>query len=1005
MLFNQLLRRVRQRTDEYLRSRRAETVLCDDALAEAEELRQAAQPDNSKHPTPEDNQRLEDADHALGWLHSLRFTAQLPDSPLPDHLMLNSTVPRAVALVEPCGWELARAIAYLAPHAHSATIPQPLQDVLGASANASRQAELFFALMEYAGVKFGPPVELRAERRGDDHKPATEDEDSDAETTDDLVAIDSGIWLLAASVAATPEGHHHRPARLSMLGAAYMERFWRQGDMHDLVDAVSRSRQAVAATHPDHLHQGAVLSNFNLVVESFQRVLAVAPEDNPCRAEFLSSLAIAYWERFERGGVVADLDHGIKLGNQALDATPNNDPERAVQMSNLCSAYQVRFERGGDITDLEKSTELGTRAVAATPLDHPDRRMRLSNLGGAHLLRYRSHGEWTYLQDAMDVLQEAAESIPEDHPQRASILSNLGDTYRERYQRRRMPADIQQSIELSRHALGAAPDHHHRAAQLNNLIISYHLRWTVGGQGVDSETLRALADQVTVATGPPPDCAHALRVLGFLAHAVGEHGIAVKVLDAAVRLWPLVTPRESGWNDQEYHLGRQRGLVGETVAAHCAIGDPVGAVEAAELGRGILLAAQLDSRSDLTDLNHAHPDLAAEFRRVRDRLNSVDSIERRRSLLTEHDELLDWIRQQPGFTQFLLPPRLPDLQPAAAGGAVILVNTGEQRSDAIIITAGTDPVHVPLHGLTTGDVTSSARAFLEAIHGNTIAAIRRRQQVLPEILGWLWDKIVEPVLSALPPAPDETSTLRRVWWLPTGLLGLFPLHAAGHPGQPGALDTVVSSYTSTLRTLAHARTRPPATGRRQLTVALHHTPGWPDLPGSTIEATTVHTHQPGSHLFLDEQATTSQVLAALPETTWAHFACHAKASSVTPSHSALLLYDAELALPQISQLELDYAELAYLSACSTADRGLQLADESLHLASAFQLAGFRHVIASLWPLNDRIAATAATNFYKQLPATPTADHAATALHHVTHQLRTAYPDRPDWWAALIHNGP
>jgi CHAT domain-containing protein len=69
------------------------------------------------------------------------------------------------------------------------------------------------------------------------------------------------------------------------------------------------------------------------------------------------------------------------------------------------------------------------------------------------------------------------------------------------------------------------------------------------------------------------------------------------------------------------------------------------------------------------------------------------------------------------------------------------------------------------------------------------------------------------------------------------------------------------------------------------------------------------------------------------------------------------------------------------------------------------LAGFRHVIASLWPLNDRIAATAAAAVYRQLPATPTADRAATALHHVTRELRAKNPDRPDLWAALIHSGP
>ena len=130
----------------------------------------------------------------------------------------------------------------------------------------------------------------------------------------------------------------------------------------------------------------------------------------------------------------------------------------------------------------------------------------------------------------------------------------------------------------------------------------------------------------------------------------------------------------------------------------------------------------------------------------------------------------------------------------------------------------------------------------------------------------------------------------------------------------------------------------------------------------------------------------------------------ASTDPVTPSRSGLHLLDGILPTSAIGQLSLAHAELAYLSACSTAHREWRQADEALHLASAFHLAGFRHVIASLWSLDDRTAATAAHAFYQRLPAT-TADHAATALHHVTRSLRAEHPDRPDLWAPLIHSGP
>jgi CHAT domain-containing protein len=184
-------------------------------------------------------------------------------------------------------------------------------------------------------------------------------------------------------------------------------------------------------------------------------------------------------------------------------------------------------------------------------------------------------------------------------------------------------------------------------------------------------------------------------------------------------------------------------------------------------------------------------------------------------------------------------------------------------------------------------------------------------------------------------------------------------------------------------------------------VAMRHTAGHPDLPGVAEETEAL----PGTPL-RDADAVTGNVLAALAESTWAHFACHAVTDSVSPAEGGLVLHDRVLRLPEIGGMRLAEAELAYLSECSTAHHGRRHADEVLHLASAFQFAGFRHVVATLWPLDDGVAVEAAQAFYRHLPATPAADDAATTvLHRVTRALRDGYPNRPDLWAALVHSGP
>jgi CHAT domain-containing protein len=139
---------------------------------------------------------------------------------------------------------------------------------------------------------------------------------------------------------------------------------------------------------------------------------------------------------------------------------------------------------------------------------------------------------------------------------------------------------------------------------------------------------------------------------------------------------------------------------------------------------------------------------------------------------------------------------------------------------------------------------------------------------------------------------------------------------------------------------------------------------------------------------------------------WAHFACHASPDAANPSGGYLLLEDSQdrrLTVADVSRLRLDDAEFAFLSACSTARPSQHLADEAIHLASAFQLAGYRHVIGTLWPIYDRVARSIADDLYAAIARSGTA-MTASALHSVTRDLRDRRTDAPSLWASHIHSG-
>jgi len=475
-------------------------------------------------------------------------------------------------------------------------------------------------------------------------------------------------------------------------------------------------------------------------------------------------------------------------------------------------------------------------------------------------------------------------------------------------------------------------------------------------------------------------------------------------------------------------------LASRNAARALAGHDAAGALETLEDGRAWMLSTAIDTRGDLETLRaadaDAHDRLVAiqdEIARSRDDqlLAGRFATEEERTegfrLMDEGERLVADLSQRPGFARFLMRARLgiADLRPAAADGPVITVNIHPRRCDALILTPHDDhPVTVPLTGLTASDLAKKAEAFRAAITELTTRP-ERQATAFSDVFGWLWDVLAKPVLDALgirqPPLPGMPWP--RVWWSPTGPLNAFPLHAAGVHGQPGAsvLDRAVSSYTPTIRALLRSRARAAHAveaharagrrGRQVLAVAMPETAGHSPLTHTTAEAEAAASDS--GHRLIGRQATREAVLTALPGSSITHFACHAISNPDDPIASHLLLHDGSLDLGNIARLRLDGAELAYLSACGTSRSSTRLADEALHLASAFQLAGYSQTVATTWEVGDEFAATAAAEFYQHIAPALTACGplpAAAALHATVRALRDS-PDAAPWaWSALVHAG-
>jgi CHAT domain-containing protein len=71
-------------------------------------------------------------------------------------------------------------------------------------------------------------------------------------------------------------------------------------------------------------------------------------------------------------------------------------------------------------------------------------------------------------------------------------------------------------------------------------------------------------------------------------------------------------------------------------------------------------------------------------------------------------------------------------------------------------------------------------------------------------------------------------------------------------------------------------------------------------------------------------------------------------------------------LLELIQAKLPNAELAFLSACHSAEGSLITPDEPIHLAAALQFCGFRSVVGTLWEMDDEDGPMISKEFYKHM---------------------------------------
>jgi hypothetical protein len=794
------------------------------------------------------------------------------------------------------------------------------------------------------------------------------------EETSQPAALDEALELLRLTPAGRPGDENQRPAQLSALGSALHALFSSDSDLDALTAAVRAHRDAV------------------------ENIAA----DDPRYGPLTLRLAAALLRHYTRTRLLPSLDEAIEKLRLAYEAASRNSGLArgvyAALSNNLSVSLTERYECTKDTQDLDEAIAAGESAVSSA--DGADELAAAhGTLGIALLAWYVRHsipgrgnvvagpGYVTvldnYLSSAREHLRAAVTLTPGDSPAHATALANLG-------------------IGLLRAQAAGAP------------------------QEVLDEAGDAFGAAADSQAAAPPVRARACLVAGRLAADRRDWPAAAGRLSTAIDLLEKAVPRGLRREDREYQLSQLRDLGCDAAACAWRAGDTDGAVALFERGRGVLLAQGMGTGTELERLRAHTAQLTERFTVLQQEMERAGSgglageagdwtgrtaAEQRRDLLGEWDDLLAQIRDVPGFGSFLRPPPQAALLASGSAGPVALVNVSQYGSAAFLIRDhGATDVELP--DLTPATVLAMLAELLAVTgHRETGGTADRMavEQRLEHLLGLLWDTVAGPVLDRLGMTArlDQEAAGPRIWWCPSGLLSFLPLHAAGHHATRAdacpqtVMDRVTSSYIPTIAMLQHARRAPARPAGPMLIVA----PGNAGTGGLTTEPAAV-AGQADATVLAGTAAAPDAVLSALKSHDRVHFACHAASDLNDPSTSFLELYGQEhLAVATVAALRLANAEFAFLAACSTYQGGTTLADEAIHLGGAFHLAGYQHVVATLWPIKDSPTAGEITRAVHQGIAGP-AGTAATAafLHHATRLQRDRVPFAPSLWAPYVHSG-
>ncbi|KAL2670138.1 hypothetical protein Neosp_015019 [[Neocosmospora] mangrovei] len=730
-------------------------------------------------------------------------------------------------------------------------------------------------------------------------------------TTPDL---EKAIATSSQALEAMPDDHQDRSDQFAELSNLLASRYSSTGVTEDLERAIQMVQTGIDlmingndSQKPLFLqHLGGLLGlksvrNGSLAdLEEGIRVVgeavAMPLSGDDSRGLILNALGHLLASRYAVTGALADLNEAISVTRQAVGTPCHNQTVLSQRLGNLAVQLQQRFLRTKAAPDLEESSKLSKRAMEMLPDDHPDQSRHQHDLGIKLARKFTITNNMADLDQGLQCIRLALERMPHDHANRAVYLHSLANGLIQKGSETFEPTDVDEWIAVTKEALSLTPvNHTDRGELLYSLGVGHLAACAANKTGDGVEEAIVCFNSALRQPNAPTLCR--IQACISLLSINPDWEESLKAAKLVMGLLPRLTPRSLDNEDRQNSLGEIAGLASDAAAVAIQCEDVAAALDLLEQAQGLLGASLEEIRTDVLDLREVHPELAHDFERLRDELarpvvlnQTTDEMASRESQALrrydagkEFDKVVEHVRQLPSFKDFLQAPGMAVMQDATDQGPIAIINASVIHCDAILIRQ--DRIQtISLTGLS-----------LHTIEEKVLIGDRGS----PEVLEWLWDTVTGPVLDALgftQPLSDGDKW-PHMWWIPTGLLRQFPLHAAGYHKKRSAetvMDRTMSSYGSSVKAILRGRERrvSPKGSTNAVLVAMEHTPARLNLPFADAEIKVVSSLCASMGLnVVEPRRLKEEVMTGLQSSMIFHFAGHGSTNQDDPLESFLCLED------------------------------------------------------------------------------------------------------------------